>query len=250
MSVYPFTVKTSQSIPNPSLKTGDSGDYGEGDKYYHWPGTLGSPPPPPPSSFGLSSSPSPFGLPPSASPSFGGDGGPATASSTTPFVNFIKRPTPTAPLPCRPQQPPSRAPLSSDIVSYQTGHSNSLPLFIKSSADRELDEFRSLHADIDEDDDHDDIENYESDDSDTDNARVADVVRLSPSPKSASSPSPSTQTSTPRPPSPTASATAKPHSASTPPPSFRRPPSPLDALDLSPSPTMTPIQPTIIDIDV
>ncbi|XP_060860828.1 probable WRKY transcription factor protein 1 [Metopolophium dirhodum] len=226
----------------------DSGDYGDSEKYYHWQGTLGTPPPP--SSLGLSSSPSPFGLPPSASSSFGDDSGLATASSKTPFVGFVQRPSPTAPLPCRPQPPPSRAPLSSNIMSYQTGHSNSLPLYVKSSADRELEHFRSLHVDIDDDDDHDDIENYESDDSDTDNARVADVVRLLPSPKPAPSPSPTTQTSTSRTPSLTASAIAKPPAASAPSPSFRRPPSPLDALDLSPSPTMTPIQPTIIDIDV
>ncbi|XP_015364873.1 PREDICTED: ras guanine nucleotide exchange factor K-like [Diuraphis noxia] len=229
----------------------DSGDYGDSDKYYHWPGTLGpASPPPSPSSFGLSSSPSPFGLPPSAPPSFDDDSGPATASSATPFVGFVKRPSPTAPLPCRPQLPPSRAPLSSDIMSYQTSHSNNLPLFFKSSGDRELEHFQSLHADIDDDDDHDDIENYESDDSDTENARVADVVRLSPSPKSAPSRSLSSQTSTPQPPSLTISATANPSVAHTPQPSFRRPSSPLEALDLSPSPTMTPIQPTIIDIDV
>jgi hypothetical protein len=190
----------------------DSGDYGESDNKfnnYHWPGTLGSVQAP--------SSPSPFGLPSSPSPSFGG---PVAASPTTPFVGFAKR---TEPLPCRPQPLPSRSPLSSDIVSYQTGHSNSLPLFAKSSDDHNLEQLRSLDEKIgsaeDDDDDHDDIENYDSDDSDTDTARVAaDIVRLSPTAKSA----PSDQTSS------------------------------IDvlAIDLSPSPTMTPIQPTIIDIDV
>ncbi|XP_060841851.1 uncharacterized protein LOC132922383 [Rhopalosiphum padi] len=238
----------SSSFFKASDAVNDSGDYGESDNKfnnYHWPGTLGSVQAP--------SSPSPFGLPSSPSPSFGG---PVAASPTTPFVGFAKR---TEPLPCRPQPLPSRSPLSSDIVSYQTGHSNSLPLFVKSSDDHDLEQLRSLDEKIgsadDDDDDHDDIENYESDDSDTDTARVAaDIVRLSPSAKSAPSVLPSDQTSTSRPHSLTASAsaTARPPAVVVPPPSFRLPPTSIDvlAIDLSPSPTMTPIQPTIIDIDV